>query len=66
MQRLLDWLTSDLDNLLEYVDDFLVFSATLEEHESHLWQLFQMLRYPGLKINSKLTSFVVTSSARMA
>jgi len=31
MQRLTDWLTSDLDKL-GYVDDFLVFSATPEEH----------------------------------
>jgi len=39
MQRLTDWLTSDLDNVQGYVDDFLAFSATPEEHESHIRQL---------------------------
>jgi len=40
MQRLKDWLTADLDNVQGYIDDFLVFSATPEEHEAHLRQLF--------------------------
>ena len=53
MQRLTDWLTSDLDNVQGYVDDFLVFSATPEEHESHLWLLFQKFHDAGLKINPK-------------
>jgi len=55
MQRLTDWLTSHLDNVQGYVDDFLVFSATAEEHESHLRQLFQKFHDAGLKINPKKT-----------
>ena len=55
MQRLMDWLTADLDNVQEYIDDFLVFSATPEEHEAHLRQLFQKLHDAGLKINLKKT-----------
>ena len=55
MQRLTDWLTSDLDNVQGYVDDFLVFSATPEEHESHARQLFQKFHDAGLKINPKKT-----------
>ena len=43
MQRLMDWLTADLDNVQGYIDDFLVFSATPGEHEAHLRQLFQKL-----------------------
>jgi len=53
MQRLTDCLTSDLDNVQRYADNFLIFSATPEEHESHLRQLFQKFHDDGLKINSK-------------
>ena len=55
MQRLTDWLTSDLDKVQGYVDDFLVFSATSEERESHLRQLFRKFHDAGLKINPKKT-----------
>ena len=51
----MDWLTADLDNVQGYIDDFLVFSATPEEHEAHLRQLFQKLHDAGLKINLKKT-----------
>ena len=51
MQRLTDWLTFDLDNVQGYVDDFLVFSATPAEHESHIRQLVQQSHDAGLKIN---------------
>jgi len=34
MQRLMDWLTADLENVQEYIDDFLVFSATPEEQNA--------------------------------
>jgi len=43
----------DLDNVQGCVYDFLVFSATLQEHESHLRQLFQKFHDAGLKINPK-------------
>ena len=46
-------MTSDLENVQGHVDDFLVFSATPEEHESHLRQLFQKFHDAGLKINPK-------------
>ena len=55
MQRLKDWLTADLDNVQGYIDDFLVFSATPEEHEAHLRWHFQKLHDAGLKIILKKT-----------
>ena len=55
MQRLMDWLTANLDNVQEHIDDFLVFSATPEEHEDHLHQCFQNLHDAGHKINLKTT-----------
>ena len=51
----MDWLTANLDNVQGYVDNFLVFSATLEEHKAHLRQLFQKLHDASLKINLKKT-----------
>ena len=61
MQRLTDWLTSDLDNVQGYVDDFLVFSATPEEHESHLRQLFKKFHGAGLKITPKKSLRILRS-----
>jgi len=51
----MDWLTADLDNVQGYIDDFLVFSATPQEHEAHFRQLFQKIHDAGLKINLKKT-----------
>ena len=48
-------MTADLDNVQGYIDDFLVFSATPEEHEAHLRQHFQTLHDASLKINLKKT-----------
>jgi len=51
MQRLTDWLTFDFNSVQGFVVHFLVFSATPEEHESHIRQLFQKFHDAGLKIN---------------
>jgi len=53
MQHLTGWLTSDLDNVEGYVDDFLVFSATPEEHESHLRLLIPKVSWCWSKNQSR-------------
>ena len=34
-----------------YIDDIIVYSATVEEHQSHLQQVFERLREHGLKLH---------------
>jgi hypothetical protein len=50
-QRKMDRVTGDLDNAFTYLDDLMVFSKTLEDHESHLLQVLSRLRDHGLVIN---------------
>ena len=50
-QRLMDKVTAQLHGVFVYLDDMLVASATPEQHERDLWQLFAALRRHGLVLN---------------
>ncbi|GBG76173.1 hypothetical protein CBR_g21922 [Chara braunii] len=43
-----------------YLDDFLVFSKTLEEHQGHLRQVLEKLREANFKINAKKCDWAKT------
>ena len=45
------------DYIAVYLDDILIVSKTLEEHKSHLEQVFKRLEDVGLKLNPKKCSF---------
>ncbi|KAG0437389.1 Retrovirus-related Pol polyprotein from transposon 17.6 [Dictyocoela muelleri] len=47
----------DLDFIKIYIDDFLIFSKSIEEHESHLNRVFQRLINNNIKINLDKSSF---------
>jgi hypothetical protein len=50
-QRFMDQVLRGLDFCFAYLDDILVFSRTLEEHEQHLRTLFGQLRMHGILVN---------------
>jgi hypothetical protein len=52
-QRFMDEVCRDLDFVFVFIDDFLVFSTTPDQHRHHLRQLFQRLEHYGLVINPK-------------
>lgn len=43
---------------LAYLDDILIFSETLEQHEQHIKTVFDRLRKHGLKLKAKKCSFL--------
>jgi hypothetical protein len=47
----MDEVLRGLDFCFAYLDDILVFSRSLEEHEQHLWTLFERLRRHGILVN---------------
>lgn len=50
-QRFVDEMTRDLDFCYSYLDDYLIFSDSLESHYRHLHQLFSRLKEYGMVIN---------------
>ena len=62
-QRLMEKRVSDMafTDVVVYVDDFLVFSKTLEEHEEKLDKVLTRLREYGLKLNPEKCQFVQKS-----
>lgn len=50
-QRFADELTRGLSFCFPYIDDFLIFSRSPEEHEDHLHQIFSRMRDYGVLIN---------------
>ena len=50
-QQLMQRVLSGLQSVSVYLDDVIVYSATLEEHVSHLRIVFGRLRTAGLKLN---------------
>lgn len=50
-QRLVDEMTRGLDFVYPYLDDFLIFSKTPEDHETHLHQLFTRMKKYGMLVN---------------
>jgi Reverse transcriptase (RNA-dependent DNA polymerase) len=59
-QRLMDQCFQDLDFLFTYLDDHLVFSASVPEHMQHLKTLFQRLEQFGFVINPDKCEFLQT------
>ncbi|GKE73288.1 reverse transcriptase domain-containing protein, partial [Tanacetum coccineum] len=43
-----------------YFEDILIYNSSLEQHLSHLWQIFSVLRAPKLYANGKKCHFLVT------
>jgi hypothetical protein len=60
-QRFMDDTLRSLDFCFAYLDDILIFSRSLEEHEKHLRILFTRLRSNGILINP--TKYVFRASA---
>ncbi len=58
--RLMQGLFGDLDFVLVYVDDIIIFSKTVKEHIKHLKAVFERLRTANLKLNGKKCSFLQT------
>jgi hypothetical protein len=44
---------------LEYLDDILIFSESIVEHDKHTETVFSRLREQGLKLRAKKCSFVL-------
>lgn len=51
-QRFVDEMTRGLDFVYPYLDDFLIFSRTQEQHENHLHQIFTRMKDYGVLINT--------------
>ena len=60
-QRLMDSVTAQLTGVFVYLDDVLVASASYEQHERDLRQLFVALKRFGLVVNVGKCSFGVSS-----
>lgn len=59
-QRLMERCMGDI-NLIEvlvFLDDLIVFSATLEEHETHLLHVLNRLKEYGLKLSVEKCKFL--------
>lgn len=56
-QRFVDEMTRGLDFVYCYLDDFLVFSRSCEEHEDHLRQVFNRLKEYGMLVNTSKCVF---------
>lgn len=59
-QRFVDEMTRGLDFVYCYLDDFLVFSQSEEQHEQHLQQLFTRMREYGILVNTSKCVFGAT------
>ena len=55
--RLMNIITSGIDNVFCYLDDILIYSSTLEEHEETLNTLLKRFSYHGLELNLKKCTF---------
>lgn len=62
-QRLMERCMGDLNRkeVLVFIDDLIVFSKTLEEHETRLLQVLKRLREFGLKLSPEKCKFCQTS-----
>ena len=59
LQRFMDEILKDLDFRFAYLDDILVFSHSLQEHEQHLHTLCTKLRPYGILLNTSKCVFRV-------
>lgn len=53
-------LFGDISGLIIYVDDFLIYSSTIEEHAKILETIFQRARSAGLKFNKEKCKIMQT------
>lgn len=62
-QRLMERCMGDLNRreVLVFIDDLIIFSDTLEQHESRLLQVLNRLKEYGLKLSSEKCMFFQTS-----
>ena len=60
-QRFMDGVFRDIPFAYVYLDDILVASSSVEEHRSHLRQLFERLAQYGLVVNPQKCTFGQTS-----
>lgn len=62
-QRLMERCMGDINlkEVLVFIDDLIVFSATLEEHEERLLRVLQRLKDYGLKLSPEKCKFFQTS-----
>lgn len=62
-QRLMEHCMGDINlkEVLVFIDDLIVFSATLEEHEKRLLRVLQCLKDYGLKLSPEKCKFFQTS-----
>ncbi|XP_037877338.1 uncharacterized protein K02A2.6-like [Bombyx mori] len=58
-QRFADEMTRGLDFTFPYIDDFLIFSRSAQEHEDHLHQLFTRMKEYGVLVNTTKCVFGV-------
>ena len=56
-QRFIDEVLRGLHFCFAYVDDVLIASSSMEEHESHLRQVFERLQTYGIRIHPEKSSF---------
>ena len=58
-QRLIGHILRGLEYRLAliYIDDIIIFSASVDEHVVHLKEVFRMLRDANVKLNPKKCSF---------
>ena len=60
-QRLVEQAMKDIQNVIVYIDDLLLHTATHAQHRQILQQLFDRLRNAGLKVNLKKCEFGATN-----
>ena len=56
-QRLMDGILRDVPFAFVYIDDILIASRTIEEHRSHLHELFRLLSDNGMVLNQEKCIF---------
>lgn len=56
--QLMEIVLEGLDFAIVYMDDILIYSSTLEDHISHIQQVFDRLRKHGLKLKFKKCQFM--------
>lgn len=56
-QKLMDLVLGDNENSFCYLDDVVIFSETIEDHEKHVRATLNKLRNAGLKINMRKCKF---------
>ena len=60
-QRLVEAAMKGIDNVIVYIDDLLLHTATHAHHRQQLQKLFDRLRQSGLKVNLKKCEFGATN-----